>query len=218
MPIPIANAVWSDGPDEEPVLRDLAEALGEIEARGAAPAVVAVEGWTPRVQEAARALGLTLEERVPGMTLAPEGFRPPGERPDVELRRMTDDPAMIEVALDVTARGFEVPPEVVASLFATGMQAEGLDVWLAYVGDEPVSTALGVVRGGAVGIFDVATPPAHRRKGYGAFVTAKAVAAGLAAGAAFAYLQSSEMGFHVYEALGFQTVSTYVVHSRPEPL
>jgi predicted GNAT family acetyltransferase len=66
-----------------------------------------------------------------------------------------------------------------------------------------------------VGVFNVATPPEHRRKGYGARITAKAVASGFRHGAESAFLQASEMGFGVYEALGFRTVTTYVVRTRP---
>jgi len=40
-------------------------------------------------------------------------------------------------------------------------------------------------------------------------VTAGAVRAGFGAGAAFGYLQSTEMGFGVYGALGFEQVCEY---------
>jgi N-acetylglutamate synthase len=80
---------------------------------------------------------------------------------------------------------------------------------LAYANGQPVSAALGLVTGDAVGVFDVATPPEYRRKGYGGWVTAHAVRAGLESGASFAYLQSSEMGLGVYQVLGFEQVCEY---------
>jgi len=150
------------------------------------------------------------------MAMTRDDFRPVGDRPDVDFRRVGADAGLLDVALAVTARGFEAPREMFTSLFSTGMQAEGLDLWLAYVDDVPVSTATGLVFGESVGIFDVATPPEHRRKGYGAAVSAKVLTEGFAPGASYAYLQSSEMGFPVYKALGFRTVSTYVVHTRPD--
>jgi len=55
----------------------------------------------------------------------------------------------------------------------------------------------------------VVTPPEHRRKGYAACATAEAVRAGFGAGAVLAYLQSSEMGFGIYRALGFEQVCEY---------
>ena len=214
-PIPLVNAVWSDGSDEGSVLRDLPAAVAEVEATGVRPAVIGREEVDARILDAARGLGLTAEERIPGMAVEREAFRPVGPRPDVESRVVGSDAELLDIALDVTARGFGAPREFFASLFATGMRAEGLDIWLAFADGVPVSTATGLTRGGSVGIFDVATPPEHRRKGYGAVITAKAVEQGFASGASSAFLQSSDMGFPVYEALGFRTVTTYVVHTPP---
>jgi ribosomal protein S18 acetylase RimI-like enzyme len=140
--------------------------------------------------------------------VTPTGLRPP-EGPGPSLVRVGEDEELLEVAKDVTVRGFEAPPELLEALFATKLRADGLDLWLAYVDGEPVSTALGQTIGDAVGIFNVATPPEHRRKGYGTWATAQAVRAGFEAGAAFAYLQSSETGFGIYRALGFEQVCEY---------
>ena len=214
-PIPLTNAVWSNGTNEDATLRDLPSALGEVEAAGMPPALIGREGVDARVLEAAGGLGLTSAERIPGMTVQRDAFRPPDARPDVEFRLVGSDATLLETALDVTARGFEAPRELLEPLFATGMQANGLAIWLAYVDGVPVSTATGLLRDGAVGIFTVATPPEHRRKGYGAVITARAVEHGFAAGASWAFLQSSDLGFPVYAALGFDTVSTYIVHTRP---
>ena len=72
-----------------------------------------------------------------------------------------------------------------------------------------MTTGIGVTLGAFVGIFNVATPPAQRRRGYGAAVTARAVTDGLAAGAAWSWLQSSPPGYRVYESLGFQTLESW---------
>ncbi|MEP6758725.1 MAG: GNAT family N-acetyltransferase [Actinomycetota bacterium] len=213
-PIPLVNAVISEGTNEEATIRDLAAAIAEVEAAGMPPVVTGRDGVDAHVLEEARRLGLMGEERIPGMSVSRDAFRP-SEAPNVELRRVGADPELLDVAMDVTARGFGAPRALFEPLFASGMQAEGLDLWLAFVSDVAVSTATGLVRGDHVGIFDVATPPEHRRKGYGANVTSAAVAAGFGAGATTAYLQSSEMGFPVYEALGFRTVATYVVQTWP---
>jgi hypothetical protein len=63
--------------------------------------------------------------------------------------------------------------------------------------------------GDFVGIFSIATPSAHRRHGYGAAVTVRAVADGLAAGARWSWLQSSPAGYATYTRLGFQTLETW---------
>lgn len=215
LPIPLANAVWADSPDETVAARELPAALAEIEARGVSPSVLVLQGRTPGVEEEARRLGFTGVEEIPGMVATPESFRPPeGSGPD--LVRVGADKDLLRVALDVTARGFEAPPEMFAPMFEHAMGSEPVDLWLAYADGGPVSTATGVVAGGAVGIFSVGTPPEHRRKGYGAWVTAQAVRRGFEAGAPFAYLQSSEMGFGVYERLGFERVCTYLLMSTPD--
>jgi N-acetylglutamate synthase len=61
-----------------------------------------------------------------------------------------------------------------------------------------------------VGVFNVATPSRHRRRGYGAAVTARVVADGVAAGASWAWLQSSPSGYAIYERLGFRTLERWL--------
>jgi predicted acetyltransferase len=91
----------------------------------------------------------------------------------------------------------------------------GMAYYVARLAGEPVSTALGLVNGAEVGIFNVATPPQHRRRGFGAAVTERAIRDGFAAGADLAWLQSSELGEPVYRRMGFRQVETYVLLSRP---
>jgi predicted GNAT family acetyltransferase len=64
--------------------------------------------------------------------------------------------------------------------------------------------------------FNIATPPADRRRGYGAAVTARAVTDGLAAGARWSWLQSSVAGYPVYERLGFRTVESWQSWLSPD--
>jgi ribosomal protein S18 acetylase RimI-like enzyme len=80
-----------------------------------------------------------------------------------------------------------------------------------------VATALGLTAGGATGIFNVATKPEHRRRGYGSALTLRAARDGFADGAELAYLQSTPDGHVVYRRLGFREVDEYVVLSRPQP-
>lgn len=88
----------------------------------------------------------------------------------------------------------------------------GLRMYVGTVDEVPVTTALSVpTSGDSVGIFNVATPPAHRGHGYGAAVTAAAIADGMAAGARWSWLQSSPEGVGVYERLGFRTVESWAM-------
>ncbi len=85
----------------------------------------------------------------------------------------------------------------------------GMSALVGLSADGPCAVGLGAFHRGHVGVFNIATPPAHRRLGHGRAVTARLVADGAAAGAHTAYLQASEMGYPVYERLGFTTVETW---------
>ena len=85
----------------------------------------------------------------------------------------------------------------------------------AYVGrtdGEPCTTGFGALAEGHVGVFNIATPPAHRNRGFGTAVTSRVVADGVRGGAHAAYLQASPMGFGVYERLGFRTAETWTCY------
>jgi N-acetylglutamate synthase len=84
------------------------------------------------------------------------------------------------------------------------MERPGVRAYVGKIDREPVATAVGVSLENHVGIFNVATLPAHRRRGYGAAITARAVCDGLDQGARWAWLQSSPAGYSVYENLGFK--------------
>ena len=80
---------------------------------------------------------------------------------------------------------------------------------------EPVaSSALlpGPRRSGLAGIFCVGTLARVRGQGFGAVVTEAAMDTARDAGARVVVLQASEMGFPVYERLGFDTVGSITVH------
>lgn len=93
------------------------------------------------------------------------------------------------------------PPDVV--------RLPGVRCYLGEMAGRAVTTGLGVTLSEFVGVFNIATPPAHRRRGYGAAVTVRAVADGLAAGAKWSWLQSSALGYATYARLGFETVETW---------
>ncbi len=212
VPIPQFNAVWPV--DDETAAAALPSAVAEIEASGLPPGVLLRAGRTPATAEAATALGLTSEESEPGMVLARDELDPPAV-PKLEIVRVASPDGLAQ-ALAVAAAGFGLPADLLAPLY--GLEAgavDGMDIYVGRVDGRDVSTAVGFTSGDAVGIFNVATPPEHRGRGYGAALTAAAAAEGFAAGAEFAWLQSSALGLPVYRRLGFREVETYVLRSRP---
>ena len=118
--------------------------------------------------------------------------------------------ADLDAVLSLLEQGFGMPPELTRNLFPMRLVLmDGGATWVVTDEGEDVSTALAVVEGDSCGIFNVATPEAHRGKGFGSIATAQAVAQAMADGASRAYLQSSPMGRSVYAGLGFTTVELW---------
>jgi N-acetylglutamate synthase len=209
-PLPSFNGIWAE---TDAATEELDAAVAEANELGTPFGVTIRDERTPAVAERARRLGFTIAQTLPGMATTPGELRVPGSELDVLQVRTADGLAQ---ALAVAATGFEIPAELLSALYLLDVAAlEGIEYYLARLGEKDVCTAIGFTVDDSVGIFNVATPPEFRRRGYGSVVTAHAVQAGFAAGAGFAYLQSSAMGESVYRGLGFRHVSTYTILVRP---
>jgi N-acetylglutamate synthase len=216
LPLPQLNGVWAEGEEQEAqAVRELEGAIAEIEMLGLPCWVQTRAGRTPALEAEARRLGLTSEESVPGMVATADDL---GEAtsPEVEIVRVVDSAGLAEAQV-VAASGFEVPPDVFAPFYtARVVAAPGLSIYVGRVDGKPVSTAIGFRQGDAVGIFNVATRPEYRRRGYGTAFTARALSDGFKSGATFGWLQSSPLGESLYRRMGFRQVETYTLLSRPQ--
>ena len=214
VPFPGLNGIWAEDAAAPASSDDVESAIAEVEALGGPCWIEVRAGRTPALELLSRRLGFTEEEAVPGMVLRPNGLVE-ARAPDVTFSRV-HDAAGLSMAATVGAAGFEVPRELIEALYTPRVAAlPGLSIYLAFAHGHPVSTAIAWMGDGAVGIYNVATPPEHRGRGYGRAVTTKAVADGFAGGADLAYLQASQLGQPVYRAMGFRQVETYLVLGRP---
>lgn len=121
------------------------------------------------------------------------------------IRRLTPDQAARHA--EVAGPGFGVTCEVF--LRAVSPDLLRLPAVRCYVGEvagQPVTTSLGVTFGGCTGIFNVATVPGFRGRGFATAVTARAVADGLAAGSKWCWLEATRAAVAVYQRTGFQAV------------
>jgi ribosomal protein S18 acetylase RimI-like enzyme len=110
----------------------------------------------------------------------------------------------------VLGAAFSTQPSSAAELLDPAhIACEGIQWHLGEVHGVPVSCAMSVVAGDAVGLFAVGTTPEARGLGYGAAVTTRASAHGFAAGARFAVLTASPEAQGVYERLGFRVVESW---------
>jgi hypothetical protein len=211
IPVPQVNGPWVIE-DSQAAIDGLPDALAEVEAAGAWPWVQTRTAHA-RVRDAARELGLTHEERMPGMLLRPGELVEPVVAEELEVGLMRDDE--LTETNQVLASAFDVPRELFDLFMSLLVGLAGLSIYVGRVDGAVVSTALGFTADGTTGVFNVATPAEHRGRGYGAALTAGVVRDGLAMGSGLAYLQSSDIGHRVYRRLGFRDVEEYVLLTRP---
>ncbi|MDN4599004.1 GNAT family N-acetyltransferase [Leifsonia virtsii] len=195
------NGVWSARPDTDR-LPELLSAVGDA----GLPYCAQFVSGSAEGRDAAAGAGLIRDEDMPLMYTA---ARPDPVMVDgLRIRRL--GAAEVVLHAEIAAAGFGAPPALFSPITRLGT-AEGsaLRFYVAEVEGEPVATGLGLFLQDHVGIFNVATPPERRRKGYGSAVTARIVEDALGNGAAGAWLQSSPEGHPVYRRLGFADVGAW---------
>jgi ribosomal protein S18 acetylase RimI-like enzyme len=181
-------------------------AIHALQGRDAPFYLVLRRGIDDRFSRLAIELGLVFEEGIlPGMALHPI-LRDPGAPEGHEIRRV-GDAAGLDDHLRVLSEGFGVPEAVGRPWIGAELwEREGCTVYVGYTDGLPVSSGFGIRTGRTIGVYNIATLPSARRRGYGAAMTTRVVADGAAAGCDVAILQASELGRPIYERLGFRTV------------
>ncbi len=153
---------------------------------------------------------------MPGMALHPVPV--PGGVPlpaGHEIRPAVDAQGLSDHA-DVLAAGFGMPREWAAAFAIEALRrTPGITFYVGYQDGVAVTSGLGARTGRTIGVYNIATVEAARRRGLGAAMTMRIVDDGAAAGCDVAILQASEMGLPVYERLGFRTVTEYFGYVEP---
>lgn len=192
----------------------LADAVGVVERRRLPARLLLAGGGFPQTQAAARALGLTETESIPGMVAtSSELVAPP---PVAATIRRAASVADLEAIAHVA--GACLGPTAALTCTETVRDTPGITLYLAETRDGPACCALTARTDDDLGIFLVGTLPDQRRRGLAGAVVAQAVADGFADGAKLAYLQSSASGYGVYRALGFRKVTRELRMARPAAL
>lgn len=173
--------------------------------------------WVPRVRDLGL-VELAPEPWMPGMAAhplpAPGSLPPPAGH---EIRRATDLDG-IRDHIAAGSAGFGMPVEWFETVLGEATLADpGIAIYAGYTDGVPVTAGAGYRTGSTIGVYNIATVESARRKGYGAAMTMRIVDDGVAAGCDVAVLQSSDMGYPVYERLGFRTVVEYRGWVEPEP-
>lgn len=151
--------------------------------------------------------GFRSSKDTPGMAADLNRLNESAPRVDGLEIRAVEDEASMSIWAEIFTNGYGLPADWSGMIFDSWFKL-GLDFpirnYLGYLNGEPVSTSTIFYGGGAAGIYDVATLPKARGKGIGAALTLHPLLEARAKGYRIGVLQSSEMGFKVYQALGFR--------------
>lgn len=208
LPAAFFNGVYATGPVDDPD-RLIADASAFMAARGVPWLLWVREGVDDALLDAGRRAGLTDAGGPLAMALPAIEEIPPV--PDGLEITVVRDATGLEVARDLAARGFDMPREFIDVLATETMLDDPAVVTVTgSVDDVPVATALVSVTGRTAGIYNVATPPEHRRRGYGEALTWAAVEEGRRLGCDHSTLQASPMGAPIYRRMGYLDLGTYV--------
>lgn len=193
--------------------QDVATLLDEVAARGLPYSLQIRPGCAADLLDLAHERGMVIED-VPTPLMAVNrgagALATAAAHPRLSIRTL--DPKEWRLLASVSADGFEEPVDMFERFIPPAAWAiPGFRAYLGTVDGEPVTTAIGSTAGEYVGIIDVATPRRHRGRGYASAVTARAALDGFDSGASVAYLQSSAMGYKLYEKLGFRTLEAWSV-------
>ena len=151
--------------------------------------------------------GFGFSNDTPGMAIDLREMNGSMQSPDGFEIQVVDDEESLHTWTKAFLNGYVLPPAWESVTFDLWMQL-GLDLpirnYLGYLNGKPVSTSTVFYGGGAAGIYCVATLPEARGKGVGAALTLKPLQDAREMGYRVGVLQSSEMGFHLYQKLGFR--------------
>ena len=214
LPVPFLNIAFVTRPLSEAEAL-MQAAIAYFDGRGL-PFVVRVrEGLDPASERAAELCGLRYGDAVPGMVLSPL-HKAEVAAGALEVRRV-EEPATLRVYGDALAAGFDMPLEVGRQFVSETLLAiPDSHLYLGYLDGQAVATSALVMSHWVAGVYNVATLAPFRRRGIGEAMTRHAVDQGMAAGCVMSSLQSSEMGYPVYERMGFRRVTGYRTYARPE--
>ncbi len=212
-PVPAMNGIFAVGPEPDPV--EIAEFAASFAASPTAESVpwsiqVRSERFDERIVNTAAEHGLVQRTTEPLMLkdLTEADAKLPESRASVR-RLSSEEGALYQRSL---ATGFEAPAELFERLTSPAvMNHPATWAYLAETEDGPVATALGILVGELVGVYNISVIPEHRRQGYGRLATAAVLREAYAAGAHTAFLGSSEMGLPLYEEMGFRTAENWTL-------
>jgi GNAT superfamily N-acetyltransferase len=214
------NAAFASAPidTQDELEESLDAARGHFRSRNLPWAFWICEDWLRpalrgKLSRTCESFGLRLSSDLPGLAVDP--LRKAGRRlPAIEVVRLERE----ETLNDFRALGsvsFHVPPVWFAEVFDRSVApSDSFICWVAYSNGVPVATAATVTARGAIGLYNIATAPEHRQRGYGEAVTRFVIDAAIREhGNLPIVLQSTSQGLRLYGPMGFLPVTRVLVYN-----
>ena len=133
--------------------------------------------------------------------------------------RLAEDEKDLKAFSEAIAIGYGAPP-IASTVFEMESHPSLCDVSVRkrYVGYEdgvPVCGSSLFIDSGVVGIYQVATTPQARGKGYGTAITLAPLWDAFELGLKVGVLHSSEMGYRMYKRMGFVDIARCPIYRLP---
>jgi predicted GNAT family acetyltransferase len=207
------NLVWLERPDPE--VADVLDLLELVSARGVPHALALRPDSGKALAEVAALRGMTAGRSAPMMAVnRAADIRPPE---DLTIRLLAPHETAVHALL--CSQGFRMPDELMRrTVTEDTLKSSAVRCYVGEVAGRPATTGLTVTTGAFTGIINIATDPAYRGRGFGTAITARAVEDGLAAGASWCWLSSSQQAYSMYESYGFRLIESWPIWvSSPDP-
>jgi GNAT superfamily N-acetyltransferase len=206
IPVPFANPIYVFEP---PVEADLHDAISWVALRGFSFQVTVAEPALAETEPITASHGLKRADgALPGMALASLGEILRTESPvDIERVKSAED---MQERTAVLSAAYEMPMELAKQFSPASMATDDrMTPLLGRVDGEPVASGLLVQSGDVAGVYNICVTEAFRRQGIGEAMSWAVLRAGRDTGAEVGVLQSTALGYPLYERMGFETVVEY---------
>lgn len=129
--------------------------------------------------------------------------------PSVDIRAVSDPEEIDEIA-ELTVQNTDMAVDIARLIVPRSMVAADAFVpMIARVDGQPVGRGLLFFEDGVAGVYNVGVIEDYRRQGIGEAITWEILRAGREVGADIGVLQASEMGYSLYDRMGFETIVEY---------
>jgi GNAT superfamily N-acetyltransferase len=158
-----------------------------------------------RLAPVAEGLGLTAAGTAPLMVLRADTPVLPSRPCDI---RRALGPELVRISGDLSSAAFSLPRDCVARCMDAGItETAGVETYVAWAEDVPMSAVTVTPAGTTAGIWSMATPPEQQGKGMGRALLTGVIVDYRRRGVERFFLIATEAGRPLYASLGFEVVA-----------